>query len=57
MITLNTGDKIMVTEPLEQVVELAIQYHRQIRALCPWLPVNLRPLMADMNYDRLTEKR
>jgi flagellar protein FlbD len=32
LITLISGDKIMVKEPLEEVVERAIQYGRQIRA-------------------------
>jgi len=32
MITLVNGDKIMVREPLEQVVELAVEYCRRIRA-------------------------
>ena len=32
MITLMNGDKIMVKEPLEEVVNLAVQYQRQIRA-------------------------
>ena len=31
MITLMNGDKIMVKEPLEEVVNLAVQYQRQIR--------------------------
>lgn len=31
MITLLSGDKIIVTESLEEVVERAIQYQRQIR--------------------------
>ncbi|MBN1766799.1 MAG: flagellar FlbD family protein [Sedimentisphaerales bacterium] len=31
MITLMNGDKVMVKEQLEQVVELAIEYNRQIR--------------------------
>lgn len=31
MITLLSGDKIVVTESLEEVVERAIQYQRQIR--------------------------
>ena len=31
-ITLLTGDKVMVKEPLEEVVQLAIQYQRQIHA-------------------------
>ncbi len=31
MITLMNGDKIMVKEPLEEVVSLAVQYQRQIR--------------------------
>ena len=32
MITLMNGDKIMVKESLEDVVKLAIEYGRQIRA-------------------------
>jgi len=32
MITLMNGDKIMVREDLEDVVKLAIEYCRQIRA-------------------------
>jgi len=32
MITLMNGDKIMVMEDLEDVVKLAIEYCRQIRA-------------------------
>ena len=32
MITLMSGDKIMVREDLEDVVKLAIEYCRQIRA-------------------------
>ncbi len=32
MITLVSGDKVMVKETLEAVVELAIEYCRQIRA-------------------------
>ena len=32
MITLMNGEKLMVKQPLEEVVELAIQYNRQIRA-------------------------
>ena len=32
MITLITGDKLMVKESLEEVVERALQYQRQIRA-------------------------
>ncbi|MCF7959035.1 MAG: flagellar FlbD family protein [Phycisphaerae bacterium] len=32
MITLTSGDKVMVQETLEVVVELAIDYCRQIRA-------------------------
>ena len=32
IITLISGDRIMVKESLEQVVDLAIQYCRQIRA-------------------------
>ena len=35
MITLINGEKIMVREPLEQVVELAVQYCRRIRAFNP----------------------
>ena len=31
VITLVTGDKVMVTETLEDVVKLAVQYARQIR--------------------------
>ncbi len=31
MITLTNGEKIMVKETIEEVVELAIQYNRQIR--------------------------
>ena len=31
MITLMSGDKVMVAESLEEVVKLAIQYRRQIR--------------------------
>ena len=31
MITLLTGDKVMVKEPLEEVVQLAVHYQRQIR--------------------------
>ena len=33
IITLLSGDKIMVKEPLEEVVERAIEYGRQIRSL------------------------
>lgn len=32
MITLIAGDKLMVKESLEEVVDLAVQYNRQIRA-------------------------
>ena len=32
MLTLVEGDKIMVKETIEQIVELAIEYGRQIRA-------------------------
>ena len=32
MITLMNGDKVMVKEALQEVVELAMQYSRQIRA-------------------------
>ena len=35
MITLTSGDKLMVKESLEDVVKLAIEYGRQIRALVP----------------------
>ena len=31
MITLVSGDKIMVKEPLEDIVSLAVSYQRQIR--------------------------
>ena len=31
MITLLSGDKVMVKESLDQVVERAVQYQRQIR--------------------------
>ena len=31
MVTLISGDKIMVKETLEEVVERAVQYQRQIR--------------------------
>jgi flagellar protein FlbD len=31
MITMTTGDKIMVRESLEQVVDLAIRYGRRVR--------------------------
>ena len=31
IITLLNGDKIMVKEPLDDVISLAIQYQRQIR--------------------------
>ena len=31
MITLNSGDKFMVKEALDDIVQLAIDYHRQIR--------------------------
>lgn len=31
MVTLVSGDKIMVKETLEEVVERAVQYQRQIR--------------------------
>ena len=31
LITLISGDKVMVRESLEDIVELAIQYNRQIR--------------------------
>ena len=31
MITLLSGDKVMVKEPLEEVVQLAVHYQRQIR--------------------------
>ena len=33
MITIMNGDKIVVKDTLEDVVERAIQYHRQVRAL------------------------
>ena len=32
MITLMNGDKVMVKEALKEVVELAVEYSRQIRA-------------------------
>ena len=35
MITLVSGDKVMVKESLEDVVKLAIEYARQIRAFNP----------------------
>ena len=35
MITLVSGDKVMVKESLEDVVKLAVEYGRQIRALSP----------------------
>jgi len=31
MITLMNGDKVMIREPLEKVVELAVEYQKQIR--------------------------
>ena len=31
MITLSSGDKFMVQESLDSVVQLAVDYHRQIR--------------------------
>lgn len=33
MITLSSGDKVMVQESLDDVVHLAIEYHRQVRFL------------------------
>ncbi len=35
MITLVSGDKVMVREDLEEVVRLAIEYGRQVRAVLP----------------------
>ena len=35
MITLNSGDKVMVQESIDQVVALVIQYERQIRVFEP----------------------
>ena len=35
VITLISGDRIMVEEPLEQVVKLAVEYQRQIRVFRP----------------------
>ena len=32
MITMMNGDKVMVKEELKEVVDLAVQYSRQIRA-------------------------
>ena len=32
MVSMMNGDKIMVKEPLEEVIKLAIEYCRQIRA-------------------------
>ncbi|MBI9017106.1 MAG: flagellar FlbD family protein [Phycisphaerae bacterium] len=35
MITLNSGDKIMVAETMDQIVHLVVQYERQIRIFEP----------------------
>jgi flagellar protein FlbD len=32
LITLTTGDKIMVKEPMQEVVQKAIEFGRQVRA-------------------------
>ena len=32
LVTLMSGDKVMVQETLEKVVQLAVEYHRRIRA-------------------------
>ena len=37
MITLMNGDKVMVKESIEDVVELSVEYNRQIRAFIMWL--------------------
>ena len=34
MITLSTGDRVMVQESIEEVVRRAIEYGRQIRSFC-----------------------
>ena len=35
MITLNSGDKVMVKETIDEVVALVVQYERQIRVFDP----------------------
>jgi flagellar protein FlbD len=37
VLTLREGDKIMVREPVEQVVRLAIEYRRSLQ----WLPTDV----------------
>ncbi len=34
MITLSTGDRVMVQESIEEVVRRSIEYGRQIRSFC-----------------------